>query len=71
MHHGANAWLAVFFYLPIEIVITLAELLLYRWLLTEKGKARAALYAVAANVCSATFGLWLIDPMWRFLVTIS
>ena len=71
MHHGANAWLAVFFYLPIEIAITLAELLLYRWLLTEKGKARAALYAVAANVCSATFGLWLIDPLWHFLVTIS
>ena len=71
MQNGANAWMTVFFYLPIEIVITLAELLLYRWLLTEKSKSRAAVYAISANVCSAAFGLWLIDPLWHFLVTIT
>ena len=71
MQNGANAWMTVFFYLPIEIVITLAELLLYRWLLTEKSKSRAAVYAIAANICSAAFGLWLIDPLWHFLVTIT
>ena len=71
MQNGANAWMTVFFYLPIEIVITLAELLLYRWLLTEKSKSRATVYAISANVCSAAFGLWLIDPLWHFLVTIT
>ena len=71
MQNGANAWMTMFFYLPIEIIITLAELLLYRWLLTEQSKTRAAVYAITANVCSAAFGLWLIDPLWHFLVTIS
>lgn len=71
LQNGANAWMTIFFYLPIEIVITLVELLLYRRLLTEKSKARAAVYAITANVCSAAFGLWLIDPLWHFLVTIS
>ena len=47
------------------------ELLCYRRLLTEKGKGRATGYAVAANVCSAVVGLWLIDPLWRFIVSIS
>lgn len=71
LQNGANAWMTIFFYLPIEIVITLVELLLYRRLLIEKSKARAAVYAITANVCSAAFGLWLIDPLWHFLVTIS
>ena len=43
----------------------------YRRLLTEKNKARAAVYAIAANLCSAVFGLWLIDPLWHFIVSIS
>ena len=71
MQHGVNAWRTMFLYLPIEVLITLAEVLLYRWLLTEQSKTRAAVYAVTANVCSASFGLWLIDPLWRFIVSIS
>ena len=43
----------------------------YRRLLTEKNKVRAAVYAIAANLCSAVFGLWLIDPLWHFIVSIS
>ena len=71
MQHGVNAWRTMFLYLPIEFVITLAEMLLYRRLLTEQSKTRAVVYAIAANICSAAFGLWLIDPLWHFLVTIT
>ena len=49
----------------------MVELLAYRRLLTEKGKGRAMGYAIVANVCSATVGLLLIDPLWRFIVSIS
>ena len=68
--HGVSGW-SLLFYIPIEIAITVAELLLDRRFLTEKGKKRATVYAVAANLCSATVGLWLIDPLWRFIVSIS
>ena len=70
LNHGVSGW-SLIFYIPIEVIITLVELLLYRRLLTEKGKGRAMGYAVAANVCSAVVGLWLIDPLWRFIVSIS
>lgn len=70
LNHGVSGW-TLLFYIPIELVITLVEVLLDRWLLTEKSRGRAALYAVAANLCSATLGLMLIDPLWRFIVSIS
>ena len=62
---------SLLFYIPIEIIITAVELLCYRRLLTEKGKGRATGYAIVANVHSATVGLLLIDPLWRFIVSIS
>ena len=43
----------------------------YRKLLTEKSQGRAIAYAVTANICSAALGLWLIDPLWHFIVSIS
>ena len=70
LNHGVSGW-SLLFYIPIEIIITAVELLAYRRLLTEKGRGRAMGYAVAANVCSAVVGLWLIDPLWRFIVSIS
>ena len=70
LNHGVSGW-SLIFYIPIEVIITLVELLLYRRLLTEKNKERAAVYAIAANLCSAVFGLWLIDPLWHFIVSIS
>ena len=70
LNHGVSGW-SILFYIPIELVITLVEVLLDRWLLTEKSRGRAAFYAVAANLCSATLGLMLIDPLWRFIVSIS
>lgn len=70
LNHGVSGW-SLLFYIPIEIIITAVELLCYRRLLTEKSKGGAAGYAVVANVCSATVGLLLIDPLWRFIVSIS
>ena len=70
LNHGVSGW-SLIFYIPIEVIITLVELLLYRRLLTEKNKVRAAVYAIAANLCSAVLGLWLIDPLWHFIVSIS
>ena len=70
LNHGVSGW-SLIFYIPIEVIITLVELLLYRRLLTEKSKGRATGYAIVANVCSAVVGLWLIDPLWRFIVSIS
>ena len=70
LNHGVSGW-SLLFYLPIELIITVVELLAYRWLLTEKSRGRAMGYAVVANVCSAVVGLWLIDPLWRFIVSIS
>ena len=70
LNHGVSGW-SLLFYIPIEIIITAVELLCYRRLLTEKSRGRAVGYAVAANVCSAVVGLWLIDPLWRFIVSIS
>lgn len=70
LNHGVSAW-SLFFYLPIEFLITVAEILLYRRLLTEKTQGRAIAYAVTANICSAALGLWLIDPLWKFIVSIS
>ena len=70
LSHGVSGW-SLLFYLPIELIITVVESLLYRRLLTERSWERAVGYAIVANVCSATVGLLLIDPLWRFIVSIS
>ena len=59
LNHGVSGW-SLLFYIPIEIIITAVELLCYR-----------RLYRTLANVCSATVGALLIDPLWRFIVSIS
>ena len=70
LNHGVSGW-SLLFYIPIEIIITAVELLCYRRLLTERSWERAVGYAIVANVCSATVGALLIDPLWRFIVSIS
>ena len=70
LYHGVSGW-SLLFYIPIEVIITVAELLLYRVLLTEKSRSRAAAYAIIANICSASVGLLLIDPLWRWIISFS
>jgi hypothetical protein len=69
MGHGVSGW-SMFFFIPAEVVITLAEVLLYRRFLTERSRGRAAFYAVFANACSAALGLIAVGPVWRHLVSI-
>jgi len=55
----------------VSMTLMILATLLYRRLLTERSWERAVGYAIVANVCSATVGLLLIDPLWRFIVSIS
>ena len=54
--------------LPAELVILLAEAALYMWLFRDCSKKRAALYALAANLCSFLLGLYLAEPVWKLVV---
>ena len=54
--------------LPAELVILLAEAALYMWLFRDCSKKRAALYALAANLASFLLGLYLAEPVWKFVV---
>lgn len=70
LQHGVSAW-SYFFLIPIELVIMLAETLIYRSRLTGQSRARAAWYGVCANAASALLGILLAGPVWRFVVSIS
>lgn len=67
---GFSGWI-LFAYVPMELAILLAELLLYRRFLPEQGKTRATLYAVCANLASALLGWALLDPLWHWILTLS
>lgn len=68
--HGPNFWY-LFLFVPAELVIAVAEAGLYRRFLPEHGKARATAYGLTANAASAMLGLFLAEPVWRLLVSIS
>ena len=70
VQNGFSLW-GLLLYIPAEIAITLAEAAADVRLLTEHSKKRAFFYAAAANACSALLGWNLLEPIWRFLVTIS
>lgn len=67
LRHGPSG--AVFF--AAECVIALAEGCLYIYLLKGHSHLRAFIYGITANVCSALLGLVLVEPVWRFIVSIS
>lgn len=70
MHHGAPGRPLLSFAL-LEIIITIGEALLYAHLLTGQSQGQAAAYNLAANICSAVLSLYLAEPVWRFIVSIS
>ena len=61
----------LFLLVPAEAVILLAETAVYRRCFTGCTKNRAAGYAVAANLCSAIVGYAIMEPVWRWVVSIS
>lgn len=54
--------------LPAELLILLAEAALYMKFFRGCSKKRAALYALCANLSSFLLGLYLAEPVWRFVV---
>ena len=54
-------------FLPLEILILVAEALLYRRLFTADTRDRAANYAMAANICSAVAGFAIAINWWEIL----
>ena len=70
IQNGVN-FLYLLLLIPAEIVILVLELAAYRRWLTGCTKGKASLYAALANVCSAVLGYLLMEPVWRFVVSIS
>ena len=69
LQQGANPWFYVFCFLPLEVLIALAEGCLYTKLLTGHKKLRAFCYGLTANAASALLGFFLAEPVWHFLVS--
>ncbi len=71
LNHGVSGW-SLIFYIPIELIIMLVELLLYRRLLTEKNKGgRRVCHRRKCTARDGGVGSLLIDPLWRFIVHFS
>lgn len=70
VQNGVSFWY-FFLFIPAEIAVALAEAGLYTRLLTGRTRGRAFAYGVAANAASALLGLVLMEPVWRFVVSIS
>lgn len=64
-------WWYFFLLIPAEIVIAFVEGGLYTRLLTGGSPRRAFAYGVTANLCSALLGLLTVEPLWRWIVSIS
>lgn len=58
-------------FIPAEIAIALVEAGLYTQLLTGRSRRRAFVYGLTATICSAALGFALVEPVWRFIVSIS
>ena len=56
-----------FLFLPTELVILIAEALLYRRFLTGQSRARATGYGIVANLASATVGLFTAVPVFQWI----
>lgn len=64
-------FLFLFLFIPAEVVIAITESLLYRRFLIGRGTSTAVAYGLTANAASAILGVFLADPLWRFVVSIS
>ena len=56
-------------FIPLELVILLAETFAYRRFFTGTSKRRAAVYGISANLCSAVLGWFLAEPVWKLIVS--
>lgn len=69
LQNGVGTMFLVLF-VPAEAVIALAEAAAYRRFLQGHSRRRAVLYGLTANAVSAAAGWFLMEPLWRWVVTI-
>ena len=69
LQNGVNAVYLILF-VPAEAVVTFVEAGVYRKLLRGCSARRAFLYGLTANAASAAAGWFLMEPLWRWVVTI-
>jgi len=61
----------ILLFVPAELVILAAETIACRRHFTGCSRGRATAYAALANVASAALGFLIMEPVWRFVVSIS
>lgn len=67
LNNGVSSWF-IFWFVPLELVIALAEAALYRKLLRGHTTRRAFIYGVTANAASALIGWYCLGTVWRWVV---
>lgn len=68
LNNGVSSWF-VFWFVPLELVIALAEAVIYRKLLRGHTPRRAFVYGVTANAASALVGWYCLGVVWRWVVS--
>lgn len=63
----AGPLLVYFYFLPAELVVTLAEMLACGRFLRGRSRRRRAAYALCANLASAAFGVFTLMPLFSLL----
>lgn len=66
---GVSSWFIIWF-VPLELVIALAEAAIYRKLLRGHTPRRAFVYGVTANAASALIGWYCLGTVWRWVVSL-
>lgn len=69
LNNGVSSWF-IFWFIPLELVIALAEAVIYRKLLRGHTPRRAFVYGVTANAASAAIGWYCLGAVWRWVVSL-
>lgn len=64
-------WSYLLFFLPVEMAIAFAEAGLYTKLFQDVSRGRAFLYGLTANAVSAYAGWLCMEPIWKWIVSLS
>lgn len=67
LNNGVSSWF-VFWFIPLELVIALAEAVLYMKLLRGHTPLRAFAYGMTANAASALIGWYCLGTVWRWVM---
>lgn len=70
LRNGVGPMFLILF-VPAEAAIAFVEAGVYKKYLQGQSKGRAFVYGLTANAASAAAGWFLMEPLWRWVVTIS